>query len=142
HRTVRKRITYITGVMEQRFDCCPNSCMSYAMFDDSIDKCLFDECAHPRWKISTDGIRSPHATYSYIPITRRLQLWWSNKQRARKLIEYRLLAEKNRERGIRVDFWSGDLYQDLKHRKNLFSQDTDLAFAISTDGVKVFKSRR
>jgi len=46
----------------------------------------------------------------------------------------------NRVRNIRSDFWSGDLYTDMKS-KGLFQTETDMAFIMSSDGVKVFKSR-
>lgn len=54
---------------------------------------------------------------------------------------YRYAAEKDREKGLRSDYWSSDLFEDMK-AKELFQQDTDIAFMMSTDGVKVFKSRR
>ena len=46
----------------------------------------------------------------------------------------------NRVRNIRSDFWSGDLYTDMKS-KGLFQTETDMAFIMSSDSVKVFKSR-
>jgi len=43
------------------------------------------------------------------------------------------------------DFWSGQLYNDLQSRmfsdamqKPMLAEDTDVAFFLSTDGVKVF----
>jgi hypothetical protein len=41
---------------------------------------------------------------------------------------------------VRSDFWSGELYRDLKLR-GLFQEKTDIALSLSSDGVKVFKTR-
>jgi len=38
------------------------------------------------------------------------------------------------------DFWSGELFTDLK-RNGLFSQLTDLASSFRTDGISIFQSR-
>jgi hypothetical protein len=138
YRTARKHVTSMTGISAVMYDCCPQSCMSFAMYGSDCTECL--ECKHPRWK---DPVRktNPFAQHSYIPVARRLQLWWSNSNRAQKMIEYRKLAEQDRISGKRSDFWSGDLFQDLK-AKGLFRKETDMAFVLSSDGVKVFKSRR
>jgi hypothetical protein len=62
------------------------------------------------------------------------------------MIRYRNKARFDREQGQSADFWSADLIQELQERdcaeRSMFSQDTDLAFFLSSDGVKVFKSRR
>lgn len=41
---------------------------------------------------------------------------------------------------MRSDFWTGELYRDLKLR-GLFQEKTDIALSLSSDGVKVFKTR-
>jgi hypothetical protein len=41
---------------------------------------------------------------------------------------------------VRSDFWSGGLFKDLR-QLGLFSEKTDIALSLSSDGVKVFKTR-
>jgi hypothetical protein len=56
------------------------------------------------------------------------------------MMAYRYGCVQDREKGIRSDFWTGDLFSDLE-KNGLFPLITDLAFALSSDGVKVFKTR-
>jgi hypothetical protein len=140
YRTVRARVSNMTGLTEQRFDCCVKGCMSYAMYPD-LDCCRDSDCNHPRWKPDKNGKNIPYQQHAYLPITERLPLWWGNISRATQMVNYRRKAESDRTIGKRTDFWSGDLFQDLKS-KDLFGADTDIALTLSTDGVKVFKSRR
>jgi hypothetical protein len=153
-RTVNRRMEQRTGVKGVKYDCCPKSCMSYAMYPDDTE-CRV--CHHPRWKTITN-LRSkkaterqvPYAQHIYIPLTHRIRLWWSNPSQAEKMIQYRnMTAMQGSVDGKSADIWTGKLLQDLKKRDEdrgartpMFSQDTDLAFFFSTDGVKVFKSRR
>jgi len=132
YRTVRNRISAMTEVMEKRYDCCVNGCMSYAMYPEA-SICLETSCRHPRWKPES---RIPYRQHSYIPLLARLKLWWSDFHRSRQLTEYRKIAEGDRQREKRSDFWSGDLFHDMRC-KGLFEADTDMAFTLSTDGVKV-----
>lgn len=142
YRTARKRIEKKTGIKEIQYDCCPHSHMSYSMYPD-LEECL--HCRHPRWKPpnlrAKDSKKIPYATHSYIPVTHRIRLWFSSVQRAAAMTSYRFEAEKNCDKGLCSDFWSSDLFQELKG-KHLFQSDTDIGFMMSTDGVKVFKSRR
>ena len=140
YRTVRKRVTNITGLNEVRYDCCPNGCMSYSMYGQDVTHCLIDTCKQSRWK-DPETKKRPYAQHSYLPVFHRLRIWWQNTHRAKKMIDYRKTAELDHSRNLRSDFWSGKLFQDLK-KKGLFASETDLAFALSSDGVKVFKSRR
>jgi len=49
YRTVRKRVTNITGLNEVRYDCCPNGCMSYSI-TDRMSHSPTNTCKHSRWK--------------------------------------------------------------------------------------------
>lgn len=140
YRTARKRIEQRTGVKDIQYDCCSESHMSYASYPD-MDNCMY--CQRPRWMASglREGKKIPYATHSYIPVTHRLALMFSNPSTAESLVSYRYSAEQDRGRGVRSDFWSSDLFDTLK-QKGLFQQDTDVAFMMSTDGVRVFKSRK
>jgi hypothetical protein len=138
-----------TGIQLQRYDCCINSCLSYAMYPTDT---VCNICGHPRWKPSKDleggsktdpvSAKEAFAQHVYIPVAHRLRLWWSNAVKAETMIHYRNLAVDDPF----SDFWSGGLYKDLRTQNtsggSFFSRDTDVAFFLSTDGVKVFKSRR
>jgi hypothetical protein len=153
-RTVIKHIQQRTEVKEVKYDCCSRSCMSYSMYPDDTE-CRI--CHHPGWKtITTLRSKKPterrvaYVQHNYIPLTHRIRLWWSNPAYAKKMITYRNTAMHGTcTEGKSVDFWTGQLVQDLGKRDQdrgasvpMFLQDTDIAFFFSTDGVKVFKSRR
>jgi hypothetical protein len=134
YRTVRRRVCNMTAIKDVRYDCCPKSCMSYAMFPD-LDTCLEPDCQHPRWKDVERKV--PYAQHSYIPITQRLLLWWGNSARAKSMLEYRTnISDDRTPTRDRLDFWTGTLYHQLRDQ-GLFADKTDLAFILSSDGVKV-----
>jgi hypothetical protein len=150
-RTVTKHRSERTGIKAVKYDCCINSCMSYAMYPDATE-CMV--CSHPRWKETEDfrapggacRSRKPFAQHTYVPVAHRLKLAWSDAQRANLMLRYRNMAGLARENGQCSDFWSADLMCELQEKDSaprpMFSQDTDIAFFLSSDGVKVFKSRR
>ncbi|KAH0604134.1 uncharacterized protein H6S33_007165 [Morchella sextelata] len=57
------------------------------------------------------------------------------------MTQYRYQVERDRGKELVSDFWSAELFLNLKE-KGLFPDDTDIGFMLSTDGVKVFKFRR
>jgi hypothetical protein len=65
---------------------------------------------------------------------------YADKQRAKEMMDYPHRCLEDRENNVRSDFWTGTLCRD-QERKGLFSQITDVALALSSDGVKVFKTR-
>ncbi|KAH8152606.1 uncharacterized protein LAJ45_03447 [Morchella importuna] len=144
YRTIRKQIEKRTGIKEILYDCCPHSHMSYAMYPE-LERCT--HCDHPRWMEPSSRTRNPrlkvpYATHSYIPVAHRISLLFSKAEQASLMTTYRSIAEKDRDKGLISDYWSADLFNDMKTRHGLFSNDTDIGFLLSTDGVKVFKSRR
>ena len=145
YRTARRLMRKLTGVGEVRYDCCPMGCISYSLprYRD-LDRCpaINKEgaiCGHARFAVK-NGVAIPNAQHSYIPVTHRLKLRWADKQTAREMLAYKSLCKSNLEKGIRSDFWTGQFYVDQKAR-GLYQDDTDMAFMLTTDGVKVFKTR-
>ena len=63
----------------------------------------------------------------------------SNKQRAETLNGYRAHAETSPKI---ESFFGGNLYKHLRQGKGLFRGHQDLALFLTTDAVKVFKSRK
>jgi hypothetical protein len=141
YRTSRDRIKMLTGVAEVRYDCCVKGCISYSLpkYAD-LEVCPIEKCKHPRYRNGSGGKLVPYAQHSYIPVAHRLRLMYSDKERAREMMEYTYQCEQDRENNIRSDFWTGELFRDLQ-AKGLFSLRTDVALALSSDGVKVFKTR-
>jgi hypothetical protein len=141
YRTSRDRIKMLTGVAEVRYDCCVKGCISYSLpkYAD-LEECPIEKCKHPRYRNGSGGKLVPYAQHSYIPVAHRLRLMYSDKERAREMVEHPYQCGQDRENNIRSDFWTGELFQDLQ-AKGLFSLRTDVAFALSSDGVKVFKTR-
>jgi hypothetical protein len=141
YRTTRDRLKALTGVAEVRYDCCIKGCVSYALPEyANLQECPMEKCKHPRYCVSAGGKQQAYAQHSYIPVAHRLRLMYSDKQYAKEMMAYRYGCVQDREKGIRSDFWTGDLFSDLE-KNGLFPSITDLAFALSSDGVKVFKTR-
>jgi hypothetical protein len=133
-RAVRRRVCNMTGLREVRYDCCPKSCMSYAMYPE-LERCLEPDCQHPRWKDIKQKV--PYAQHSYIPVTQRLLHWWGNAVHAKLMLDYRnSFKEKHNASGDQLDFWTGALCKQFQD-SGLFTHETDLAFVLSSDGVKV-----
>ncbi|KAI5776687.1 hypothetical protein EDC01DRAFT_636530 [Geopyxis carbonaria] len=145
-RTTEARIQRYTGIQGVRYDCCIQSCMSFAMYPD-MQECKY--CQHPRFKTlqvrrqkgKKPTVQKPWATYDYIPVTHRMRLWWADTRRAQVMLNYRRQVKLDRENGMFSDFWSGGFCAELQ-QQGLLQHDTDIAFFFSSDAVKVFKSRR
>ncbi|KAA8892568.1 hypothetical protein FN846DRAFT_896737 [Sphaerosporella brunnea] len=96
-RTVTKYRAQRTGIKAVQYNCCINSCMSYAMYPDAT-QCTI--CSHPRWK-ETEDFRAPGRTHSsckpfaqhtYVPVAHRIKLGWSDAKRADLMLRYRNMA--------------------------------------------------
>ena len=67
----------------------------------------------------------------------------SDKRRAETLTAYRAYAEHAAaDPSAKIEsFFGGELYKQLRERSGLFQGHQDLALFLTTDAVKVFKSR-
>ena len=85
-RTTKRRMECLTGLAEVRYDCCVEGCISYSLprYAD-LTKCPINGCGRARYKPD----RKPYAQHTYIPISHRLQLMYSDKERAREMMTYR-----------------------------------------------------
>jgi hypothetical protein len=128
-RTVSNNLARDTGIGHIRYDVCSNKRCSFAFTGDAqspaITQCPNVDCATPR---------SNERSFDYIPLIHRLRLMFANHTRALELKSYqRSLPSDDRIR----DIWDGEIIRRLKER-GFFSQETDLAFALGTDGVQLF----
>ena len=65
-------------------------------------------------------------------------------QRAKVLLEYsQKLKDQHADGDTEVlqDIWHGSLIKDLKEKKGLFKEDTDLALGLAGDGVAIFSKK-
>ncbi len=65
----------------------------------------------------------------------------SDPQRAKVLLEYsQKLKDQHADGDMEVlqDIWHSSLIKDLKEKKGLFKEDTDLALGLAGDGVAIF----
>jgi hypothetical protein len=96
-RTTKKLMGVLTGLGEVRYDCCIEGCISYSLPRySSMKECPIRGCARPRLK--PDG--TPFAQHSYIPITHRLRLMYSDKERAIEMMTYRAKMDEEMETGV------------------------------------------
>lgn len=151
--TTLKRLMSITGITHKSFDCCINLCMA---FTEQSNATQCTHCEEPRYT-SNGGthyfkpsiyitnylcarIGKPRKQFNYIPLIHRLRQQYANPYRARSLTEY-VLSLGKLGGSQRRDIWDGSLMTDLREKKGLMKEPTDLAFQFSTDGVRVFKTR-
>jgi hypothetical protein len=79
-----------------------------------------------------------------VPLIHQLRLQYANLERARNLVQYRrdLRAQKAYDDGLTGstlrDFWDAKLCCTLQ-QTGLLNDDTDIALAMSTDGVELFR---
>jgi hypothetical protein len=79
-----------------------------------------------------------------VPLIHQLRLQYANPERARNLVQYRrdLRAQKANDDGLAGstlrDFWDAKLCCTLQ-QTGLLNDDTDIALAMSTDGVELFR---
>lgn len=133
-RAAAKLLHVATFFRGKYYDCCRNSCLSFAMYP-KLRHC--PKCGEPRYK--KDGV-TPHSTYMVFPLEHRIRLMFSNKERARLFKEYREGAEKtlDREKTL-TDYWSSNLHKELREKHKLFQERSDLGLLLSTDGTKVYR---
>lgn len=148
-RTVESNLERLTGVRQTRFDACESGCVAYTGINANATTCWINKCKKPRWQGA-----DKRPTFDYISVIHRLKLWYSSPNRAMELKNYVAALKMSAKTGVKRDVWEGKL-MTLLRGKGLFvsifllfkenfidfcqANDTDLAFAFSTDGVNLFK---
>ncbi|KAJ3902913.1 hypothetical protein F5879DRAFT_804518, partial [Lentinula edodes] len=142
HR-IQARVSFLSGIKPVSYTCCVNSCICYTWIHEKSDHCPY--CNEPR----NDSRNRPRNTFQYIPLIPRLVNLFLDSTTIRKMY-YR--AEYNPEPTGVADVFDGTHYRHLcrefvrvgmerlGHR--FFELGTDIALALSTDGVGPFKSRK
>jgi hypothetical protein len=142
-KRLRTHIKLLSGVEPVRYDCCIKSCCCFTGPYAGLTKCPY--CGQARRTASG----KPRQTFSYIPLIPRLVALYRNPAVA-KTLQYR---HNYKSKPTRI----GDVF-DSEHYRHLcetdvmiggnpighkfFSQPTDIALSLSTDGFGPFKRRK
>ncbi|RDX40487.1 hypothetical protein OH76DRAFT_1387642, partial [Lentinus brumalis] len=143
-RQARRRIEFLSGLEPVRYDCCINSCVSYANpAYASLTRCPKPKCEEPRY--TADG--KPRKVHVHIPLIPRLQAFQGNRAKAAKM-QYRA-KEHVHIPGKTTDIFDSERYRKLRmtrisvHGEELgvcfFPDERDIALGLSTDGFSPFR---
>lgn len=140
---LRTRVTFLSGVKPVVYDCCKNSCVCFTGAFEKLEKC--PHCDEARYKPGG----GPQNTFSYIPLIPRLVNLFLDEDTVNTM-NYRSSYEH--QPGTTADVFDSEHYrhllrtrvtiegEELPHR--FFSQPTDIALGLSTDGFGPFKRRK
>ena len=140
---LRSRITFLSGIKHVNYDCCKQSCCCFTGPYAELTTCPF--CTEPRF----DASGHPRNVFSYIPLIPRLVNSYNDPQmKAQRM--YR--SEFQSEPGVMRDVFDSEHYKHLCQTYvtiggdqlpyRFFSQPSDIALGISTDGFGPFKRRK
>lgn len=140
---LQTRIAFLSGIKPVIYHCCKNSCCCFTGPFKSLDICPF--CSEARY----DANHRPRNVFSYLPLIPRLIAMCQDNSTAEKM-KYR--AEHQSQPRTITDIFDAEHYdhlrktnvtigdEELPHR--FFSQPTDIALGLSTDGFGPFKKRK
>ena len=142
-KRIQARMEFLSGVKPVTYHCCVDSCCCFAGPFATQIACPY--CGKPRFTPSG----KPRKLFHYIPLTSRLLALYTNPELA-KMLRYR--HDYQSQPGTSADVFDGSHYQQLRRTpvtidgKSLgykfFSQPTDIAIGLSTDGFCPFKHRK
>jgi Transposase family tnp2 len=140
---LRSRMTFLSGVRPIDYHCCINSCCCFTGPFMAQTTCPY--CGQPRYTPSG----KPRKLFQYVPLTPRLLALYGNADVA-KTLRYR--HEYQSQPRTSADVFDGSHYKQLcrtpvtidgeKLGHKFFSQPTDIAIGLSTDGFGLFKHRK
>lgn len=142
----RTRVARLSGVLGVQIDCCVNSCVAFTGTIKHMEQCPY--CGQDRY-VGNSHQRRARCQFRYIPIIPRLRNFFHDPNMIHQLL-YR--AQRHAEPGIVADIFDGTHYQKLlgKHVSvageelghNFFSNASDLALGLATDGFAPFDSNQ
>jgi Transposase family tnp2 len=140
---LQTRIRFLSGVQPVPYHCCIKSCCCYTGPYATLTKCPY--CDEPR----LTELGKPRKLFFYLPIIPRLVSLYGNKEMA-NVLQYR--HNYTSKPGTTADVFDSEHYQNLRKTRvtiggetlghNFFSQPTDIALGLSTDGFGPFKRRK
>lgn len=133
------RISQLAGIIPECYDCCINTCCLF--FCETEDLLLCPFCREPWY--NNAGKARQH--FDYLPLLPRLQGLFRDEGMI-NMLRYRPHYIRGKEY---TDIFDGQHYRDLRRTPlfvdgidygcNLFSDDSDLAFGLLSNGVRIFK---
>jgi hypothetical protein len=140
---IRRRIAFLSGIEPVDYDCCIKSCCCFTGPFAAQTTCPY--CGESRYTASG----SPRKIFQYIPLAPRLCALYADADTAR-ILRYR--HDYQPQPGVLADIFDGSHYRSLCQEKvtiegeslghKFFSQPTDIAIGLSTDGFGPFKRRK
>ena len=140
---IRRRIAFISGIEPVDYHCCIKSCCCFTGPFATQTTCPY--CGETRY---TDS-GSPRKIFQYIPLAPRLRALYADPDTA-KTLRYR--HDYQPQPGVVADIFDGSHYKSLCGTNvtiegeslgyKFFSQPTDIAIGLSTDGFGPFKRRK
>ncbi|KAH7096494.1 hypothetical protein BKA62DRAFT_592398, partial [Auriculariales sp. MPI-PUGE-AT-0066] len=139
----RRRLARLSDVTAVKYDCCVNSCCCFTGPHAEGESCPFcdEPCFGPN--------HHARQTFSYLPFAPRLRALYGHHQQSEEM-RYRA-QQPNHEGSEFNDYTDGKYYHQLHTRRIFieghgesvlfFSQDTDVALALSADGFNPFKKK-
>src|ERR1700722_12256337 len=140
---INTRIAHLSGIMPVSYHCCINSCCCFTGPYTELNTCPY--CDETRYQ--SNG--QPRNILSYLPLIPRLINYYANEKMANTM-QYR--HDYHSKPSVTADVFDGENYRNLckepvtldgkplGHR--FFSQPTDIALGLSTDGFGPFKRRK
>ncbi|KZV97728.1 hypothetical protein EXIGLDRAFT_595860, partial [Exidia glandulosa HHB12029] len=140
----RTRVAQLSHIKSEKYDCCIKSCCCFTGDYADLDQCPF--CKASRYTASG----APRKQFSYLPVGPRLVGIYANVLQSERM-RYRA-QQPNRNGAEFHDFTDGSHYRHLRRKRVFldghrqawmyFSDDCDVALALSTDGFCPFKKRK
>ena len=142
-KRIQSRIAFLLGVQFVDYHCCVNSCCCFTGPFATQTTCPY--CGEPRFTPSD----KPRKLFRYLPLTPRLLALYTNANIA-KTLRYR--HDYQSQPSTSADVFDGSHYKRLCRTRvtidgeslghKFFSQPTDIAIGLSTDGFGPFKRRK
>jgi Transposase family tnp2 len=142
-KVASRRIAILAKFAPRSYDCCINVCLLYAGVHEDRQRCI--HCHEPRFKPNGQ----PRKQFNYLPIIPRLQALYSDPEMVQKMA-YRGTFQQHDK--TMEDIYDSAIYnmlcdtpvtiggQQLPH--HFFSEDTDIALGVATDGFAPFRNRK
>ncbi|KAI0698808.1 hypothetical protein C8Q76DRAFT_633802, partial [Earliella scabrosa] len=141
---IRARMSFLSGIKPEVYECCPDSCMAYTGPLAHLQTCSY--CQTSRY----DEYGKARQTFTYLPLKPRLVAQRQHPDTARKMA-YRGEYETDPEGHIR-DVFDGTHYRSLQDRwvivhgqntyRLFFDDERDIALGFSTDGFAPWRRRK
>ncbi|KAI0683539.1 hypothetical protein C8Q76DRAFT_594615, partial [Earliella scabrosa] len=143
-KKVQARVTQLSGVQPELYDCCSNSCLCFVGPHAELREC--PHCKESRYRPNGQ----PRSRFMYIPFTPRLKALVAN-QRTARLMSHRATGHIPKE-GVISDVMDSQHYRNLLTTRVLvdnkelshtyFNDPRDVALGLSTDGFAPHRRRK